>query len=227
MMNYNPAYYPILLEKLGFTKEVDFVSCYVDLTNYAMPELVGRVARKVEERGNLRVQNFRTVKELKKWSGKIGEAYNRAFVNNWEYYPLTDREVAYVVKNLETIADPTLIKIIVHHDDVVGFLLAFPDIADAIQRSKGRLLPFGLLDMLLQMKRTRWIAVNTAGVLPEFQGRGGNALLYMEMDKIRRLGRFDHAAVYQVAETAASMRRDLENIGSATYKNHRVYTRPL
>jgi GNAT superfamily N-acetyltransferase len=169
------------------------------------------------------VQNFHTIRELKTWAGRIGEAYNKAFVNNWEYYPLTEREIAFVVKNLETIADPELIKIIVHDQDVVGFLFAFPDVAAALRRSGGRLLPFGLVDMLVEMKRTEWVAVNAAGVLPEYQGRGGNALLYTEMEKAVRQHHFKHAALYQVAETAVNMRRDLDNVGGIKYKNHRVY----
>jgi GNAT superfamily N-acetyltransferase len=223
MMNYNQPYLPRLVEGLGFTKEVDFVSCFADSATFVFPDRVHEIAQRVQQRGTLRVQNFHTIRELKTWAGRIGQAYNKAFVNNWEYYPLTEREIAFVVKNLETIADPELIKIIVHDQDVVGFLFAFPDVAAALQRSGGRLLPFGLVDMLVEMKRTQWVAVNAAGVLPEYQGRGGNALLYTEMEKAVRQHNFKHAALYQVAETAVSMRRDLENVGGIKYKNHRVY----
>jgi len=227
MMNYNPPYLPRLLEGLGFTKEVDFISCFADSATFAFPEKVHQISQRVQQHGTLRVQNFRTIGELKTWAGRIGEAYNNAFVNNWEYYPLTEREIAFVVKNLETIADPALIKIIVHGQDVVGFLFAFPDVAAALQRSGGRLLPLGLVDMLIEMRRTEWVAINAAGVLPEFQGRGGNALLYTEMEKTVRQHHFKHAALYQVAETAVNMRRDLETVGGIKYKNHRVYTRKV
>jgi len=227
MMNYNQPYLPRLVEGLGFTKEVDFVSCFADSDTFVFPEKVHQISEKVQQHGTLRVQNFHTIRELKAWAGRIGQAYNKAFINNWEYYPLTEREIAFVVKNLETIADPELIKIIVHDQDVVGFLFAFPDVAAALQRSGGRLLPFGLADMLIEMRRTEWVAVNAAGVLPEFQGRGGNALLYTEMEKTVRKRNFKHAALYQVAETAVNMRRDLENVGGIRYKNHRVYTREI
>ena len=73
MMNYNPPYYPIFLERLGFTKEVDFVSCLVNLAEFHMPERIYRIAKWVERNGELKVHNFRTVKELKKWASKIGE----------------------------------------------------------------------------------------------------------------------------------------------------------
>ncbi len=228
-MTHNPPYYVRQVEALGFTKEVDFVSCYADIADFHFPERVHRIAERVEKRGELRVQRFRTMAELRAWVKRIGEAYNRSFVNNWEYYPLSEREVSFVLDTLQTVADPTLIKVIVHGDDVVGFLFAFPELGAAIQRCKGRLLPFGLPDLLLEMRRTNWVAVNSAGVLPEFQGRGGNALLYAEMENtVRSKKQFEHAALYQVAETAVDMRRDLfENIGGIRYKNHRVFTRRI
>lgn len=77
------------------------------------------------------------------------------------------------------------------------------------------------------MRRTKWVAINGAGILPEYQGRGGNALLYSEIEKsIREFG-FEHADLTQVAETAVQMRRDLEHLGGKPYKNHRVYIRDL
>lgn len=171
---------------MGFTKEVDFISCYALCEAFRFPESVHRIAERVQQHGTLRVQRFHSIRELKAWAGRIGQAYNKAFIHNWEYYPLTEAEIRFVVSNLETIANPRLIKIIVHDQDVVGFLFAFPDIAAAIQRSQGRLFPFGLLDMLLEMRQTRWVAINAAGILPEFQGLSGNALLYAEMEKTVR-----------------------------------------
>jgi hypothetical protein len=225
MMNYNPPSYPHMVEALGFGKEVDFLSCYAARDAFRFPERIHKIAERVKRRGSLRVQRFTNMRELKAWAGRIGQAYNNAFVNNWEYYPLTEREVAFIVKTLETIADPRLIKIIVHDQDVVGFLFAFPDISAAIQRCHGRLLPFGLLDMLMELRRTPWVAINAAGVLPEFQGCGGNALLYTEMEKTLCEHKFQFGALYQVAETAVNMRRDLQNLGGIAYKNHRVFVR--
>jgi len=166
---------------------------------------------------------------LVKWADCIGQAYNQTFVNNWEYYPLSDREIKFIVDNIMIIADPRLIKIIAHDNDVVGFLFASPDVSAALQRARGHLFPFGLPDLLLEMRRTKWVALNGAGILPEFQGIGGNALLYSEMDKtIRAPGFiFEHADLTQVAETAVQMREDLINIGGEPYKNHRVYARTV
>ena len=128
---------------------------------------------------------------------------------------------------LLTVADARLIKLILHGEDIVGFLFAFPDVSAALQRCRGRLFPFGIVDLLMELRRTKWVSLNGAGILPEFQGRGGNALLYSEMEKTIRSRDFRHADLTQVAESAVQMRRDLENLGGVPYKNHRVYGREV
>jgi hypothetical protein len=227
MMNYNYPYYIDLVEAQGFVKEVDFVSCYLSAEGFRLPERIHRIADRVQQRGTLRVQRFKNKRELKAWAPRVGRAYNNAFINNWEFSPLTDNEISFVLDTILTVGDPRLIKIIAHDDEAVGFLFGFPDLSRALQRANGRLLPFGIFDLLLEMRRTKWIAVNGAGILPEFQGRGGNALLYSEMEKTVRDNHFEHGDLTQVAETAVQMRSDLINLGGKPYKNHRVYTRNL
>lgn len=227
MMNYNHPYLPRFLEDMGFEKEVDFISCYAATATFKMPERIHHIAGRVQERGTLRVKDFASKRELKEWAPRIGQAYNKAFVNNWEYYPLTDREIDFVVGNILTVANPRLIKVIIHGDDVVGFLFAFPDVSAALQRSGGRLLPLGIFDLLLELKRTRWVSVNGIGILSQHQGRGGNALLYSEMEKTVGGFNFEHVDLTQVAETAVQMRSDLVNLGGTPYKNHRVFRKVI
>jgi len=228
MLNYNYAYYRDLVEAQGFEKEVDFVSCYLPADNFKVPERVDRIAERVMERGNLQIKRFQSKKELLQWADRIGRAYNDSFVNNWEYYPLSQREIDFVVDNIMMVADYHLIKIIVHGEDVVGFLFAFPDVSAALQRSKGRLNPLSLVDLLLDMKRTHGLSVNGMGILPEFQGHGGNAILYTEMGHtVFDYGRFQHVEMTQVAETTEQMRADLKNLNGVEYKNHRVYRKKI
>jgi hypothetical protein len=227
MMNYNYSYYPKLVEAAGFSREVDFVSCYVETSTFKLPERVHRIAERVQQRGTLRVLKLETKKDLRKIASQVGQAYNKAFVNNWEYYPLSEREIQFVVDTLMQVLVPRLAKLIVHEQDIVGFVLGFPDISAAMQRIKGKLLPFGIVDILLEMRRTDWISFNGAGILPEYQGRGGNALLYSEMVKTLGNSQFKHAELTQVANTAVQMRNDLKNLNAKEYKNHRVYSRDI
>jgi hypothetical protein len=126
------------------------------------------------------------------------------------------------------VADHRLIKLVMNGEEIVGFLFAFPDASAALQRSRGRLFPFGIFDILREMKRTDTVSGNGMGVLPEFQGRGGNALLYYEMGRtMLAFKQFQHVEMTQVAETTRQMRADLQNLNGVEYKNHRVYRRKL
>jgi GNAT superfamily N-acetyltransferase len=249
MMNYNYDYYPKLVEALGFEKEVDFVSCYLSSEAFRVPERVQRIAERAAQRGKLQVKNFKSKSELLKWAWRIGEAYNKTFINNWEYYPFTRGDIQYAVDNVIMFADHRLIKVITYgpEEQIVGFLFAFPDVSAAMQRAKGHLFPFGIIDILLETLRTRVVSGNGMGILPEFQGTGGNALLYNEMGKtalgfrvsplaflwgdpgayLRREPQFTHVEMTQVAETTRQMRADLKNLNGVEYKNHRVYRRAI
>lgn len=226
MMNFNPPYYVRLVENIGFSKEVDFVSCYIKAEDFKIPEKVNLVAERVKEKGKFVVKTFASSKELKQWAPRIGEAYNNSFVNNWEYYPLTKREIDFALANL-AVADPRLIKVILYEDKLVGFLFGFPDVTKAMQRAKGRLTPWALIDLLREMKRTNWVSLNGAGILPEYQGLGGNALLYHEINNTIHDYGYEHYELTQVAETAVQMRKDLINVGGIPYKNHRVYHKAI
>lgn len=227
MMNYNYPYYQQLVENIGFEKEVDFVSCYLHRDVFHLPERIHRIAQRVRQRGQFDVVTFNKKSELRAWANRIGQAYNKAFVNNWEYAPLTEREIKQVLDNILLIADPRLIKLITFEQDAVGFLFGFPDLSASLQRAKGHLNPLNILDLMLELRRTQWVAMNGVGVLPEFKGRGGNTLLYTEMEKTLNDYQYVHADLTQVAETAVEMRHDLENIGGKAYKNHRVYRKKI
>jgi hypothetical protein len=229
MLNYNYDYYPQLIEAQGFEKEVDFVSCYLPADKFHVPERIDRITQRVMQRGGLKVKQFRNKKELVSWgASRIGKAYNDAFVNNWEYYPFTQREIDFVISNIMTVADHRLIKLIVHGDDVVGFLFAFHDVSAALRRARGRLFPFGLLDILRELKRTNTVAVNGMGILPQYHGHGGNAMLYSEMGHtLLNFSQFSHVEMTQVAETAEQMRADLKNLNGVEYKNYRVYRKKI
>jgi len=227
MMNYNHPYYAHLLEQVHFQKVVDFVSCWVRCDCFRMPERIMKAAERVRRRNSVHFETFRSKRELAGWAQRLGEAYNRTFVQNWEFRPLKAAEIDLLLRNLLILADPTLVKILAKQDQVIGFLLGFPDVSAALQRARGRILPWRILDILWEARRTEWLVLNGAGILPEYQGAGLNALLYSEIERTVRGSRFKYAHITQIAETAVQMRHDLQELGAHPFKNHRVYGREV
>jgi hypothetical protein len=229
MAAWNPPYYRRLLEQAGFVKEVDFTSFQVSAQSLQMPPGVTAAARRVRERKQLRVKTFRSLWQLWSWIERIGGAYNRTFAGNWEYYPLTRRELRAAVLDALPILRPGLIKLLLDSsDEVVGFLFAFPDVSAALQRARGHLGPRTIFDLLREARRTRTLAINGIGVLPRLRGRGANALLYSELQEtVQGKTRYVHTEMTQVADTVPRMHADLERMGAIPYKVHRVFRRPV
>ena len=229
MMNYNYPYYQRLVENYGFVKEVDFVSSYAKLSEFILHEKVKKAIEIAKKRGSLTVKSFKTKKEILAWKDKLRDAYNKSFLKNWEYYTLSDRELKFVVDNAIGFVIPEIVKFILDKDgETVGFVLPFPDASAAMQKNKGKLGPIEILRLMRELKRTEWLDFNGIGILPEFQGMGGNALLMEALESAARSQpRFVHAELTQVAETATQMRKDLANLGVRFYKNHRVYKKEL
>ncbi len=227
MLAYNPPYYIDMAERAGFKKEVDFITHIIDASTFDLDERIKSIAARTKERSGLAIKEFSSKKEIKEWAERIARAYNNSFVDNWEYVPLTDAEIDFIVANIMVVVRPDLIKLITQGERIVGFLLAFPDISEGLQKAGGRLFPLGLVSLLRAMRTREWVVANGIGILPEFQKRGGNALLYDEIVRTFKAAGFKRYELTQIAESAVKMRSDLVKIGGVPHKNHRVYRKKL
>jgi hypothetical protein len=173
------------------------------------------------------VKTFRTKRELRSWIPKIQRVNNEAFTEVWGYYPLDDAEVQMIGKQMLSVANPRLMKVVMKGDDIAGFAFVFPDISDALKQVRGRLWPFGWIRVLLAMKTTRRMSGNGVGLLPEYQGMGGSTLLYVELAKTLKAAKATHCDLAQAMETNVKSLGDMNAIGAQWYKRHRVYRRAI
>jgi len=228
MMAYNGPWYGPSLEAEGFTKLRDQLSMYIDARSFTLPDRIRRVAEIAMKRGSFEVPALRTKRDLVGYAPAIGKVYNESFESHGdEFYPLSDREIRQITSDLVAVADPSLIKLLVAKGEIAGFLFGFPDLSAALQRSHGRITPWGIVDLLLEYRRTRWLIVNGAGILPRYQRLGGNALLYSVLEKMASQKRFLFVDAVQIAETTELMLADMQTIGARVYKRHRIYTRAI
>jgi hypothetical protein len=223
---YNLSYYPRLIEENGFEMKTEIVSGYLN-RQVVMPEKVKEVANRVQERRGLSVMEFKTRRDLRKLVPRLRDMYNQALEGTEGNAPLSDEEAQEMARQILWFADPRLIKIIMHGEDIAGFLFAYPDISKAIQRVKGRLFPFGWIDLLFELRRTKWMNINGAGMLEKYRGGGGTAVLFNELYKSVKDGKFEHIDVVQVGVENTKMQRELEGLGIDFYKTHRLYQREI
>jgi len=160
---------------------------------------------------------------LWKWIPRIQQLFNIAFSEGSDFCPLSEKEAKLVAKRLLAIANPKLIKLVMKDSEIIGFLFAFVDISAGIQKTKGKLFPFGWITLKREFKLTKWVNFNGTGLLPHHRGVGANAVLYTEMaNTVKQFG-FEHADIVQVEEKNVKSLGDMKAIGVTWYKKHRVY----
>jgi hypothetical protein len=225
-MPYNNNYYDNLIQTAGFEKDADNLSGYLSGRN-KLSDRYFAIAEKVKARRGLRIKSFSSKDEMRQWVPRVGQVYNQAFGGGHRFYPLDEHEIERLGRDLITIADPRLIKLVMKEDQVIGFVFAYPDITAGLQNARGRLWPLGWFHLLREQKRTRWVNFNGLGVLPAYQGMGASILLYTEVAKTIQEYGFEHADLAQIGEENLQSRGDMEGIGAEWYKRHRRYQRAL
>jgi hypothetical protein len=223
---YNLPYYEQLILAAGFETDQDSVSGYLN-TKMHFPERIHRASELIQKRRGLVIQSFQKRRDLLPFVTQLKDLYNGALGGTENGIPITDEEAKIMAEQLLWFADPRLIKIITKDHKPVGFLFAYPDISAAIQRTKGRVWPLGWIDLLIESKRTRWVNINGAGILPEYRGLGGTSILFSELQKSIQAGRFQHADLVQIGVANDKMQRELAELGVTFYKTHRTYKKSL
>ena len=221
---YHQPYYQSLIEDCGFVKSTDHLSGYLD---HHLDPKIHLIAEKVLSRGNFVVKDFYENHELIDWVPVVDEVQQKAFSDNPNFYPSSTEEFDLLAKNILALADPKFMKVILHNDELAGFIVAYPNINRSLQRSKGKLFPFGWLMLLNEKKRPTILDINGVGLLPEYQGLGGNALLYSEIDKVINSTHIKKAEIVQVDERNLRSFSDMQKMGISFSKTHRTYIKQL
>ena len=223
MMGYNHPYYPDLMERYGFEKFLDLHSFYLSVPDFKLPEQIHVAARALLDKGDFGVKVFHSKKDMWMIAPRIIELYKETLGHHPENYLMSESELQLLAKDIITTADPELIKILTYHDKVIGFLFAFHDLSRALRKSRGRLTPLSIVRIIREYKKTDRVLINGIGILPEYQGLGGNALLYSELEKTIKGKGFRHAEMILVAETTARMLSNVETLKGESLKVHRIF----
>lgn len=224
---YNYPYYAKLISHAGFQKVTDHLSGKLLREDYKLPEKVNLIAARVMERQGFTLQEFKTIDEIRPWVEAIKKAHRDSFALNHEFYPPTEEEYNETIETLLQIADPRILQVVTKGDVVVAFILAYPDVSDGFRKAKGNLYPFGWIHLLNGKKNSQTIMVNGLAIIPEFRGRGTNALMYLALRNAVEDTDYQRLEAVMINETNFTSKSDMETLGVDWYKRHRSYEREL
>ncbi len=222
----NFPYLVDLLEENGYVKDIDCLVYKLDL-NKPLPEVYSRIIQRFDARKDFVLKEYKSKKEIKPFVIPILRLVNETYKELYGFTPLTELEMKEFADRYMDVLDPRFIKVIMKGDDIVAFIIGLSNFSPGIQKSKGRLFPFGFIHILRAMKKTNQLDLMLGAVKPNCQGLGFEILMALRLiDSCREAG-LTQMEIHLVLETNTKMLAELERVEAQLHKKFRVFGKSL
>lgn len=227
---YNHPYYPLLVERCGFEKEVDYVE-FQGLVpiGTSLPDRMVTLAEWSAKRNHWHLVKCSSAKEVgRKYGQKLFDLLDESFEELYGTVPLTQKQKGYYIGKYLPFARPDLIKIVCGEDgEMVGFMIALPSLAGAFQKARGRLLPLGFLHILRALRKVDSIDFMLAGVRKQFRGKGIDLLMSLDMFRTAISRGVRTAESNPELETNLRIQNEWKIATSRQHKRRRIYGKSI
>ncbi|APH56018.1 dATP pyrophosphohydrolase [Granulibacter bethesdensis] len=230
MMGHDQPYVGSRLEEQGYEKARDLLAYLYD-TEAPLPPFVGRMLNRPLPQGlSIRHLNWSRYREE---VASITAIFNDAWSDNWGFVPLTEDETDAMAQQLKLLLHDKMIWFADYEGKPIAFIVALPNLNEAIRDLRGKLWPFGLVRLLwrLKIRGVKTARVPLMGIKRSFShGLLGSLIPFLLVDAVRResakLGMCS-VELSWVLENNDPMRRMNEALGGSIYKTYRVYRKSL
>lgn len=226
---YNHPYYPEHLARMGYGKDQDWHEFKIYIPD-GVPEKHLRIGEIVKKKYGLKVMKFKKSKELMPYAQKVFETLNIAYTPLYGFAQLTQKQIDYYINMYIPMLRLDLVTLIVREEDdaVVGFGISLPSLAKAMQKAKGHLLPFGWIHLLKALKtKPKVVDLYLMGVLPEYQSKGVNALLFNDLIPIYKSIGTEYAETNPELETNNAVQAQWDYFKQEHHKTRRAFIKEL
>lgn len=220
----NYPYMVSFVEASGYEKKVDLFVYKLDI-----PERIPGFYHKIYERAlnnnkNLRVVRLNSRKQIKPYVRPVLTLVNETYRDIYAFATLDTKEMDDFANRYLMILDPRFIVIIEDENrKVIAFILAIRDIAEGIIKSKGYILPFGILQILYAQRKTKRLNLLLGAIRTDFRNAGLDAILGKELLEEANKAGLEVIDSHLILETNTKMRAEIEKIGGVVYKKYRIF----
>lgn len=229
-LHHNWPYYKDHMEALGYVKEVDWLEYRIYIED-SIPEKFTRVANLVEQRYGLRLRKI-TRKEVRKTDigYRLFDLINETYSSLYNFTILPKKMVDKYVCFYLGIIDLKFVSLVEDKDgNIVGFGVVMPSITRALQKCKGKLFPFGWFHILKSMywKYEENFEMLLIGVKPEYQKKGVNSIIFVDIMKHLIEGGFKYGESNAELESNLDIRSQWGELEVKECKRRRVYKKAI
>jgi len=179
---YNPPYYNEYYTAFGLEKIKDLLCWSISAAEgYKIPERILRLTDAVQKRYNVRIRQL----DMKNYDEEVKiiiELANSTIIDNWGYSPVTEAEVQAMARDMKPVLQK---KGVLFAEDTdgkpIGFAITLPDVNTLLKGLNGHMFPFGFIKLLTGIQRLKRYRMFALGVIPEYQGKAIDSLIYRAM----------------------------------------------
>lgn len=224
---YNYPYYPKHIEHAGYVKDADWIEYEVTMHGQLIEE-IRRVAEIALKRNNLSVLRVKKAKELLPYGKEIFQLLNSAYKDLYGFVELSDKQIDLYIKQYFGFILPEYVPVVLDSAGViVAFGITMPSMSRAFQKAKGRILPFGIVHILLAMNKTDRADLYLTGVRPDYQDKGVNSILICHMNKVFAKYKIQVVESNPEMETNSKVQAQWRFYGKRQHRRRRCYIKEL
>lgn len=179
---YNYPYYKDLVENAGYVPDAKWVEWRIPIPE-KVNERTAKLAKYVGERYGFYEKKFKNKKEvIKNYGREFFKLLDECFVNLYGTVPFNEKLVDQTIGLFNLVLDPDYISLVFNREDeLIGFGLGYPSLAKAMNKSHGRIFPFGWARLLHAIKHPKVIELGLIAVKPKYQKMGVTAVIITNM----------------------------------------------
>ena len=224
---YNYAYYGDHLTRAGYVKDVDYLE-YEILMPDAVDRKIAKLAELVLKRSNLRLLEVKDKKELLPYAHELFEMLGAEYKHLYGVVPLSEEQVNAYINQYFGFISPEFVPVIVDAGGrMVAFGVTMPSLSKALQRSKGRLFPFGAFHLMRALKKNDRADLLLVAITKKYQGKGVNAVLINRMFEVFRDFGIKKVESNQELESNIAVQAQWKHFERRQHKRRRIFINHL
>lgn len=224
---YNFPYYKNHIEKLGYTKDIDWIEFRVNIVS-STPEKIERIAQIALQRNKLHVPIFKKAKEMLPYAKDIFYLINETYKDLYGFVELTDKQIDSYVKQYFSFIRPEYLPLVLDENNkLAAFGITMPSLNKALKKINGKLFPFGFLHILREMKKSNSLDLYLTAVRTDLQNKGVNALLIDQINKVCIKNGIKYVETNRELETNEKVQAQWKLYNARQHKRRRCYKKIL
>ncbi len=229
LTSYNAPYYQTYIENFGYKPDAKWVEWRFKFP-MKMDERVARVADIVQKRYGFHEKKFKSLKQLIKSEGdNFFNLLDEMFRDLYGTMPFNEELRKQVIATFKVVLDMKYICLVYNkNEELIGFGLTWPSLADAMKKTNGRALPFGFLKWIKAIKHPNAIELGIQAVKKEYQHLGVTGFIIKTLfDRISSIPGVQYADTGVQLETNTGAITSLEMFDRELIRRKTCYIKQL